>query len=104
MHAEWQHTMYCQLYSMVQILQLHRLIWLLILTVLAMQMLFPGTAGRGKSVYDTGFKSTGTSILVLALKKVQDSYHLGASGSNISNGKPRADLGNVFGLPGLQEK
>lgn len=69
-----------------------------------MQILFPSTAGRGKSLYDTGFKSTGISALVLALKKVQDSYHLRASGSNISNGKPRADLGNVFGLLGLQER
>lgn len=102
MHAKWQHTMHCQLYSMVQILQLHRLILLLILTVLAMQILFPGTAGRRKSVYDTGFKSMGISALVSALKKVQDSYHLRALGSNVSNGKPRADLGNVCGLPGLQ--
>lgn len=104
MHAEGQHTMCCQLYSMVQILQLLHLIWLLILTVLAMQIPFPSTAGREKSVYDTGFKSTGISALVLALKKVQDSYHLRASCCNISNEKPRADLGNIFGLPGLQER
>lgn len=86
---------------MIQILQLLHLIWLLILAVLAMQILFPSTAGRGKSV-DTGFKSTGISAVVLALKKVHDSYRLRATGSNVPNGKPRADLGNVFGLPSLK--
>lgn len=87
---------------MIQILQLLHLIWLLILAVLAMQILFPSTAGRGKSVDDTGFKSTGISAVVLALKKVHDSYRLRATGSNVPNGKPRADLGNVFGLPSLK--
>lgn len=103
-HAERQRTMCCQLYSTVQILQLLHLIWLLILTVLAMQTLFPSTAGRGQSVYDTGFKSTEISALVLGLKKAQDSYHLRAASNNICNGKPRADLGNVFGLPGLHKR
>ena len=104
MHTERQRKTCCQLYSMVQILPLHRLTGLLILTVLAMQILFPSTAGRGKSVYDTGFKSTAISALVLALKKVKDSYHLRASDRNVSNPKPGADLGNVFGLPGLKER
>lgn len=76
----------------------------MILIVLARQILFPSTAGRGKSFYDTGFKSTGISVLVLALKKVQYSYHLRASGSSVSNGTPRADLRNVFSSPGQPER
>lgn len=87
---------------MIQILQLLHSIQLLVLTVVAMQILLPSTAGRVKVVYDTGHKSRGITASVFALKKGQASCHPGASGSNTPNG--RADLGEVFCVPGLGKR
>lgn len=59
--------------------------------------------GRGKLLYDIRCNNRGITATVLALKKRSGQlYHPRASGSNTPDG--RADLGNVFCLPGPGER